>query len=170
MENMLLSAANREPYSVDDFAAVTEKYHAFFRPKILKEELEEIPFMIKMHNVSAPQGSVIKRVTHVATLCDLLNGNESVKKSCPSVHALIKLYLSVQLSSATAERTFSVLRRCKTWLRAQTEGNHLNNIMFTTIHKQLMSDINVPEIAREFILKSEQSRNYFGTDNYNSFC
>ena len=165
MESMLLSAANREPHPVDDFTAVTEKYHAFFDQEILKEELEEIPFVIKMHNASAPQGSLIKRVTRVATLCDLLNGNESAKKSCSSVHELIKLYLSVPLSSATAERTFSVMRRCKTWLRAQTEGNHLNNIMFATIHKQLMDDIDVPKVASEFVGKTEQRRNYFGAFN-----
>ena len=47
MESMLLSAANREPHPVDDFTAVTEKYHAFFDQEILKEELEEIPFVIK---------------------------------------------------------------------------------------------------------------------------
>ena len=164
MEKILLLAANKEPYPVDEFAKLVRRYASYLDPNSLTEELEELPFVVKMHNASAPKGSIVKRVTRVGTICDIFNGNEPAKRSCANVHRMIKIYLSVPLSSATAERTFSVMRRCKTWLRAQTEGNHLNNVMFATIHKDLMDGIDVKQVAKEFCQKTEQRRNYFGWD------
>ena len=66
MEKILLLAANKEPYPVDEFAKLVRRYASYLDPKSLTEELEELPFVVKMHNASAPKGSIIKRVTRVA--------------------------------------------------------------------------------------------------------
>ena len=71
-------------------------------------------------------------------------------------------YNTIPLSSATAERTFSSMRRVKTWLRSRMCANTLTNYLFATIHKERFDLVDTEEIAREFVLQSSQRMNYFG--------
>ena len=58
----------------------------------------------------------IKHVTSIRTLCDILNSSAILKNLFSEVHVLLCLYLTMPLTTATAERTFSVRRRLKTYL------------------------------------------------------
>lgn len=127
----------------------------------LSEELQELPVHIKIYN---KETSVvpIRKVTKVSTICDVLTEKQSSKECLPEVHKLLKLYNSVPLVSATAERTFSVMRRLKSWLRSTLTANSLNNKMFASIHRDRMDDVSSEKIAREFVANSQERRNYFG--------
>lgn len=127
----------------------------------LSEELQELPVHIKIYN---KETSVvpIRKVTKVSTICDVLTEKQSSKECLPEVHKLLKLYNSVPLVSATAERTFSVMRRLKSWLRSTLTANSLNNKMFASIHRDRMDDVSSEKIAREFDANSQERRNYFG--------
>ena len=100
----------------------------------LENELKELPTYIKLYN--AQSQVKIKHVTMVSTVCDILNWNQSYKECLPNVHKLLQLYLTIPFSSATAERTFSVMRRVKTWLRSTKSSSALNNKMLPVIHRK----------------------------------
>ena len=104
----------------------------------------------------------LKTVTKISTLCEVMNTMRDSKDCLPQIHKLLKLYLSVPLGSATAERTFSVMRRVKSWLRSNTSPNSLNNMMFSNIHKERMDEVSVLDVAKEFVDVSEQRRMFFG--------
>ena len=56
----------------------------------------------------------IKKVTQIATLVDLLKAGNWTEDGCVSeVIKLLRLYLTVPMTNATAERSFSTLRRLK---------------------------------------------------------
>ena len=80
-----------------------------------------------------------------------------------NVHRLLRIYLTVPMSSATAERTFSALRRVKNYLRTTMTQKRLNNVMLLHAHKQRTDDLNLREIATEFIGRNSRRRNYFGS-------
>ena len=64
---------------------------------------------------------VFPRVTEVTTLqtiCEVMNKNDIYKSLLSEVHKLLRLYLTVPVSSATAERTFPALRHLKIFLRS----------------------------------------------------
>ena len=60
----------------------------------------------------------LKKVTNVRTIADVFNGNDMVKCMFSEVDMLLRAYLTFRVTSATAERSFSSLRRIKTFLRS----------------------------------------------------
>jgi len=98
----------------------------------------------------------------MSTIWDILNHKPSFKKLCPNVHTIMLFYNTIPLSSATAERTLSTMRRVKTWLRSCMCANTLTNTLFATIHKERFDLVNTEQIAREFVLRSSQMMNFFG--------
>ena len=76
---------------------------------------------------------------------------------------MLNLYYTIPLTSATCERSFSAIRRVKTWLRVNTVANLLIDIMFTNIQKAQMDDLNIKAVAQEFANKNEERINYFGS-------
>jgi hypothetical protein len=87
----------------------------------------------------------------------------------PLVEALVRLLLVNPASSATAERSFSSLRRLKTYLRSTCGQRRLNNLAFCHIHKDIMDSINVNELMKEFVLARDSRAVLFGriTDSNN---
>ena len=104
----------------------------------------------------------IREVTMMSSICDIMNHKPSFKKLCPNIHKIMLYYNTIPLSSATAERTFSSMRRVKTWLRSRMCADTLTNYLFVTIHKERFDLVDTEEIAREFVLQSSQRMNYFG--------
>ena len=57
------------------------------------------------------------QVTNIRTICEAFNKTPVTKTLLGEVHKLLRLYLTLPVASATSERTFSSLRRLKTYLR-----------------------------------------------------
>jgi len=54
----------------------------------------------------------------------------------PNIHFLIKLFCTLQVSTATPERSFTTLKRLKTYLRST-----MNEVIFNYFRKYLISTI-----------------------------
>ena len=80
----------------------------------LDAELRELDVYVKLYNF---ENSIkLKKVTIISTICEVANFKTSTKTLLPDLPSLLSLYHSLVLSSATAERTFSVMRRIKSYL------------------------------------------------------
>ncbi len=55
------------------------------------------------------------------------------------------------MSNASTERSFSALRRVKTFLRNTLTQEHLNHQLMLHAHKELTDSIDVASIARSFV-------------------
>ena len=157
ISNCLISAANGETADTESFAHLSR----IIDVEMLKRDLKDLPVHVKLFNKEAPVP--IKKVTKVSTICDILNSKQSTKECLPYVHKVLVLYNSIPLASATAERSFSVMRRVKSWLRSTMSANTLNNRMFATIHKTRIDSVDSERIARQFIAESFERQNYFGS-------
>ena len=80
-----------------------------------------------------------------------------------NVHQVLRIYLTVPMSSATTERTFSALRRVKNYLRTTMTQKRLNNVLLLHAHKQQIDDLNLREIATEFIGRNSRRQKFFGS-------
>lgn len=69
--------------------------------------------------------------------------------------------VTIPVSTCTAERSFSALRRLKSYLRSTMTQKRLNAVSILHIHREITEEINVDEIANEFILKNNVRRNTF---------
>ena len=75
---------------------------------------------------------------------------------------LLQLMYVLPATTATAERSFSSLRRLKTYLRTTMSAQRLNHLMILHIHKDRTEMLDVKEIAVEFISRGERRKKVFG--------
>ena len=87
----------------------------------------------------------------------------AVRLLFPQVLVLLKLLLVCTVSSCECERSFSALRRLKTWLRTTMTQRRLNHISICHVHQEQLDNVNVHELAKLFVEKSEIRRNLFRT-------
>ena len=87
----------------------------------------------------------------------------AVRSLFPQVLILLKLLLVCPVSSCECERSFSALRRLKTWLRTTMTQRRLNHISICHVHQEQLDNVNVHELAKLFVQKSEIRRGIFGT-------
>lgn len=80
----------------------------------------------------------------------------------PQVFNLLKILLVCPVSSSACERSFSTLRRLKTWLRNRLSQERLNSNIVCTIHKELLMSVDVNDILNNFININPMRRRKFG--------
>ena len=76
----------------------------------------------------------------------------------PNLLTIVHLMLINPATSCTLERSFSVARRIKTWLRSTMTTKRFNNLSILSIHKQLTDSINLIDIGNEFASKNDERR------------
>ena len=91
-----------------------------------------------------------------------MNSQSVYKSMLPEVHKLLRLYLTIPITTATSERTFSAVRHVLTYKRATMTQKRLNNCLLTYVHKDLTDSLDMTEISKEFIV-NEERRKYFGS-------
>ena len=72
-------------------------------------------------------------------------------------HFLV-MYLTIPVTSATSEHTFSALRRLKNYLRSTMKQDHLNNCPLTSCHKLIMDTPDTVKIP----CANKQRNGHFG--------
>ncbi len=83
------------------------------------------------------------------------------KRMLGEVHRVLKIYFTFPVTTATAERSFSSLKRIKTFLRNSMTQSRLNNLFILYIHPTRIEDL-VSQIAKEFISVNTRRLNNFG--------
>ena len=66
-------------------------------------------------------------------------------------------------TNAVSERSFSTLRRIKTYLRSTMSQSKLNHLMILNIHQELTDGLNLIEVANDFVFEHEHRKQIFGT-------
>ena len=74
-------------------------------------------------------------------------------------HQLLKLYLTIPVTTASAERNVSSLEYVKTDLRNSTAQLRLNHCMLLHIHTE---NLNLKDISEEFIKCNDERITFFG--------
>ena len=158
LEKTLLDAANG---SFSTLPTQLEIYNHDINTDRLIVQLKMFPELIRTYNEQNPT-TCIKEVTLLSTLSEIMNAVESSKKLFSEVRTLLQIVHTIPVTSATAERTFSVLRRLKTFLRSSMLQSRLNNCMILHVHKDKTDQIDLISVAKEFITKCERRRSFFG--------
>ena len=104
----------------------------------------------------------IKQVTSVRTIVGAMAESDIYKGMLPEIDRLLKLYLTFPVTTATAERSFSSLRRVKTYLRSTMTSCRLNNLFLLYIHQDRTDSLDLYKIAKDFISVNNRRRKYFG--------
>ena len=74
----------------------------------------------------------------------------------------LKLLLVMPATNAYSERSFSVMRRLKTYLRSTMGQARLNHIMLLHIYEAQLDNLDLPSMANDFVCGNEHRLSYFG--------
>lgn len=78
------------------------------------------------------------------------------------VYKLLRLILVLPATNSVSERSFSALRRVKTYLRSTMNQSRLNHLMILHVHKHLTDRLDLVKVANEFVKGLEHRLTYFG--------
>lgn len=159
VENLLIDSGNGK--IVSPSAQVVELYQDDIALDHLVVQLPILPDLLKTANEEQNLG--IKKITSMSTICELFNTCEISKTMLSEVFELLRIYLTVPVTSATAERTFSTMRRLKNYMCTTMTQRRLNHIALLHTHKNRTDNINLKDIAEQFISVNERCNAYFGS-------
>lgn len=154
IQNLLLKAAQGVEYTFElDY--VTKFYGSDFNAELLKTQLEVF---------SASQSSTppVKEI-HLSDVLNFFTTMTSAQRDLLSeVCQVFQLLLVMPATNAVSERSFSSLRRVKTYLRSTMAQDRLNHIMTLHVHRDLTDQLSLIDSANKFIFGSEHRSNIFG--------
>ena len=125
----------------------------------LKRQLPMLPDLIKSYK--SAQGLAKLHVTSMRTLADILLAVPLAKEMFSELDKLLRIYFTIPITTATSERSFSVLRRVKTYLRSTMSEARLNNVMLLHTHKDITDRIDINKIADTFVSANSRQQNFF---------
>ena len=83
-------------------------------------------------------------------------------KLIKNVVIIIRLVLTMGGISATPERSFSTMKRLKTWLRSTMSQKRFNALTLMNENKAILDTISLIDIANEFVSVRSSRQNIFG--------
>ena len=84
------------------------------------------------------------------TINDVLKELFPLKTAFPNLVKLLQIVLTIVVSTAACERSFSALKRIKTYLRSTMSEQRLNDVAVLSIEKRLAESLSFDEIIDRF--------------------
>ena len=110
-----------------------------------RTQLQMLPNLLITYNENADQKIV--QVTTLCTICDIFN---AVLSLFGDIFRLLRILLTMLVTTATAERTFSTLQRLKPYFRSAMTQTRLNHIMLLHTHKEQTDEVDMLQIAKSY--------------------
>ena len=139
---------------------VHEMYIRDFDMSRLATHLNMLPDIVKQYNNTSD--APLHKVTTIRTVCSMMNEVPGAKSLCSEWHRALQILLTIPVATATSERTFSVMRRFKTYLRSSMTQERLNNVLILHCCKSRTDEIDLKQIATLFINSNERRVHFFG--------
>ena len=150
-EQLILNAANGKDYSTN-MEAVTDFYGDDFNQGELSTQLQ-------IFSSSFPHSDdEIKS----AGLKDILSYPKGQKSFYRQICWIARLILVMPSTNAASERSFSAMRRLKTYLRSTMSDARLNHVIVCNLYKDMLDRVDVTVAANEFVQGSEHRLSIFG--------
>ena len=153
IEALLLKAAAAQPYE-EELTFVFSFYGSDFDALLLPTHLE-----IFSRNFQAEREVVVSDLITFFRNC-----TPSQLEVMSQVSKLMRLLLVMPATNPTSERSFSALRRIKTYLRWTMSQQRLNHLTLLHIHKNRTESLNLVDVANDFIAGNDHRKHVFGTE------
>lgn len=167
IEKVLLDACStsREDSSSTELPVipteVTELYQRDLDMKKLARQLLLLPELIAAAKKTPELGN-LDSVVSLTTIADVMCTVPLAKIMFAEIDKLLRLYMTIPVTTASGERSFSTLRRIKTYLRSTMTQERLNSVMMMHAHKAEVDKLVMTDLAQVFISQNERRRRFFG--------
>ena len=148
-----MNAANQKNYSIEMSEVVS-----FYKDDI---NLYDLQGQLQIFATSINAQSDNKPFTLQDTLTYLRSLSSVQRDFFSQVLLLARLILLIPATNAVSERSFSTMRRIKSYLRSTMLQPRLNYLMILNIYKEQLDDVDLSSIANEFVCGSEHRMHVF---------
>lgn len=104
----------------------------------------------------------LDRPISVQEICEQMRENSALADMSPNFISALKTYIVLPSSACETERSFSTLRRLKTYLRSTQTQQRLNDLAILNTHREHAEALDLAEAVNEFVSRSQTRRNKFG--------
>jgi len=155
LEGLFIKAANQQDF-LDELQKITDFY---------KDDLNSSSLSVQLTNF----GSHFDDVTSTVTLQDCLQYlrqlSDEARCFYSEVCQMVKLLLIMPATNAYSERSFSMMRRLKTYLRSTMGQSRLNHIMILHMYKEQLDNLDLVSVVNQFISGSKHRFDYLSNFN-----
>lgn len=148
LEKLLLNAANKHTFD-SEFDEITSLYGSDFNPPVLKTQLQIL------------STKFVPPVTF-SEVRDFLVNLGVAQSVLSEIVKLVSLILVMPATNATSERSFSALKRVKTYLRSTMKQQRLNDLMLLHVHKESIDQLDLVACGNDFVSANEHRQQVFG--------
>nr|XP_026692258.1 N-alpha-acetyltransferase 35, NatC auxiliary subunit-like [Ciona intestinalis] len=145
LETVLVCKDPRSAEITSSTAELQKMYCNDIVARNLPTEIEQFYHYKLSHNISA---------TTVEKTSELFARHENLSILLPNLAVILRLYLTLPCTTCEAERSFSVLRRIKTYLRSTMSQKRLNHMFILNVYKQKVDSLDTTPIIDEWIGRS----------------
>ena len=161
LETLLINAANhQEAVQITMPESLQPMYSRDVNMQKAVHQLQMLPDLVNAFKQSQKISRL--QVTSMRTIAEILNTVPFAKAMFSEIDKLLRLYLTIPVTTSTAERSFSSLRRVKTYLRSTMTEERLNNILLLHTHREETDTLDLVEVARVFASANERRSKFFG--------
>ena len=151
VEQLLLKSIGKKP-AEEEMKTAKASFCDDFDDQSLPCELELLPTIFR--------GFKPVNFSEVGDFIQSLSNEK--RKLIKNVVIIIRLVLTMGATSATPERSFSTMRRLKTWLRSTMSQKRFNALTLMNENKAILDTISLIDIANEFVSVRPSWQNIFG--------
>lgn len=144
-ERLLVAAAKQSPVEIQPLPPCFNEKRLTIQLSILSDLCEN---------------KYVETVADVAAVLAFMQ--RETRRVSNEVEKLISLVLCLPISVAGSERAFSFLRILKTWLRSTSTQERLTHLALMKAHRNILDEIEILELMREFISKTPERVCVFG--------
>lgn len=150
VEQLLLKATKE--CIAEEIKMVNSSFKDDFDHSTLPCELEVLPVVFK----SKAPASFADFVQEICLL------SREKRMLIANVVTIIRLVLTNGATSATPERSFSMMRRIKTWLRSTMSQKRLNSLSILQSNRLTVDKLSLIDVANEFVNNQPTRQQVFG--------
>ena len=137
-------------------AELVKMYSEYFDSFQLKRQLLLSPQTAESMGFDTSEFDVNDLVTFLQSL------DSSRRKLLSEISTLGKLLLVMPAANAVSEKSFSALKRMKTYLRSTTGDSRLNHLTMLNVHKDRTDALTSADVANDFVGAKESREQLFG--------
>ncbi|XP_057774970.1 uncharacterized protein LOC130993949 [Salvia miltiorrhiza] len=144
-----------ELFNIDDICKLVEKYYP---ADFSSQDKLHLMYQLELYELDIRKSAHFQHVETLPELCQLLSktGKSAIYYL---VDRLIKLILTLPISTATSERAFSAMKIVKTRLRNKMEDDFLSSSLIMFIEREIAQSFDVDSIIDEFdLMKTRRSQ------------
>ncbi|XP_077499735.1 uncharacterized protein LOC144110590 [Amblyomma americanum] len=152
LERILTDAAGGRNFAAHDLNELLGAHAADFDTSRLSAQLVLLPTLLRNQGPAASE-----------RILQILQGKSAdMREMMDQVVRYLQLVFSVPASAASGERSFSALRRVKTFLRSRMTQRRLTHLLLLHVHKRRAADLQLDVIMKEFVSRTAERTATFG--------